>query len=170
MDKNWRTEYERILSAATEIALATSVGGVPNVRIVNFCQDPKCPGAIYFSTDRSNDKVAEFASNDRIAFTTIPRDGTAHVRTRDATVRRSGRSIGDMKALFLKQVPGFEKGNRVGPKKTPSKLRGFQVSSSSYTFSYPLYLAAPLWSVASSLCTRLGLLACSTLAPAPTFL
>ena len=63
MDKNWRTEYERILSAATEIALATSVGGVPNVRIVNFCQDPKCPGAIYFSTDRSNDKVAEFASN-----------------------------------------------------------------------------------------------------------
>ena len=99
MDKNWRTEYERILSAATEIALATSVGGVPNVRIVNFCQDPKCPGAIYFSTDRSND---------RIAFTTIPRDGTAHVRTRDATVRRSGRSIGDMKALFLEQVPGFE--------------------------------------------------------------
>ena len=71
MDKNWRTEYERILSAATEIVLATSVGGVPNVRIVNFCQDPKCPGAIYFSTDRSNDKVAEFASNDRIAFTTI---------------------------------------------------------------------------------------------------
>lgn len=62
MDKNWRTEYERILNAATEIALATSVGGVPNVRIVNFCQDPKCPGAIYFSTDRSNDKVAEFAS------------------------------------------------------------------------------------------------------------
>ena len=99
MDKNWRTEYERILSAATEIALATSVGGVPNVRIVNFCQDPKCPGAIYFSTDRSND---------RIAFTTIPRDGTAHIRTRDATVRRSGRSIGDMKALFLEQVPGFE--------------------------------------------------------------
>ena len=46
MDKNWRTEYGRILSAATEIALATSVGGVPNVRIVNFCQDPKCPGAI----------------------------------------------------------------------------------------------------------------------------
>ena len=52
--------------------------------------------------------MAEFASNDRIAFTTIPRDGTAHVRTRDATVRRSGRSIGDMKALFLEQVPGFE--------------------------------------------------------------
>ena len=25
MDKNWRTEYERILSAATEIVLATSV-------------------------------------------------------------------------------------------------------------------------------------------------
>lgn len=108
MDKNWRTEYGRILSAATEIALATSVGGVPNVRIVNFCQDPKCPGAIYFSTDRSNDKVAEFASNDRVAFTTIPRDGTAHVRTRDATVRRSGRTISDMKALFLEQVPGFE--------------------------------------------------------------
>lgn len=109
MDKNWRTEYERILSAATEIALATSVDGIPNVRIVNLCRDPNRPETIYFSTYPSSDKVAEFAANDRIAFTTIPRDGTAHVRTRDATVRRSGRSIGDMKALFLEQVPGFDK-------------------------------------------------------------
>lgn len=109
----WKKAYERIRNAATEIALATSVDGVPNVRIVNFCRDPDRPGTLYFSTDRSNDKTAEFARNDRVAFTTLPKEGTEHVRSRCATVRRSQRSIDDMKELFLEQVPGFEETGRV---------------------------------------------------------
>lgn len=108
MERNWRMEYERVLDAATEMALATSADGVPNVRIVGFCRVPDCPGTVYFSTDRTNDKVLEFARNDRVAFTTIPKEGTEHVRTRDATVRKSERSIDDMKALFLERLPGFD--------------------------------------------------------------
>ena len=55
---NTKTEFLRIMVEQTEMALATSVNNVPNVRIVNFYFDP-CENILYFSSFKDNDKVKE---------------------------------------------------------------------------------------------------------------
>lgn len=51
--------FKKIMDEQTEIALATSVEDVPNVRIVSFFYDElkKC---LFFSTFRGNEKIIEF--------------------------------------------------------------------------------------------------------------
>jgi hypothetical protein len=46
---NIKTEFLKIMAEQTEIALATSVDNIPNVRIVNFYFDP-AENILYFSS------------------------------------------------------------------------------------------------------------------------
>ena len=64
---NTEKEFYRMMAAQTEIALATCMESVPNVRIVNFVFDEE-KKLIYFSTFGNNDKVKEIESNNEIAF------------------------------------------------------------------------------------------------------
>ena len=66
-----KAEFLRIMAEQTEIALATSVNNVPNVRIVNFYFEP-AENILYFSSFKGNDKVKEINENPNVAFTTIP--------------------------------------------------------------------------------------------------
>ncbi len=100
-------EFERIMTQQCEIALATSVNNAPNVRIVNFYYDVKNRGKLYFSTFRENPKTMEFSENNRVAFTTIPSGGNEHVRVRNATVRKSDRSIYDLQNAFIGKIPEY---------------------------------------------------------------
>ena len=45
---NIKTEFLKIMAEQTEIALATSVDNIPNVRIVNFYFEP-AENILYFS-------------------------------------------------------------------------------------------------------------------------
>lgn len=56
---DYKNVLSEILSKTNKIALATSVNGVPNVRIVNFCFENEKPELLYFASDRENHKVAE---------------------------------------------------------------------------------------------------------------
>lgn len=76
---NTTEAFKKIMMEQTEIALATSVKEISNVRIVNFFYD-QGKGCLFFSTFKGNQKVAEFAANDTVAFTTIPKENTNHVR------------------------------------------------------------------------------------------
>ena len=51
-----KAEFLRIMAEQTEIALATSVNNVPNVRIVNFYFEPT-ENILFFSSFKGNDKV-----------------------------------------------------------------------------------------------------------------
>jgi len=104
---NYSKEFNEVMEKTINMALATSVDNSPNVRIVNFCYDAKTPGIIFFSTCRDNLKVSEFAKNSIVALSTIPAEGIAHVRTQNATVRKSSRSLEELKSLFLAQIPDF---------------------------------------------------------------
>ena len=73
-----KAEFLRIMAEQTEIALATSVNNVPNVRIVNFYFEP-AENILYFSSFKGNDKVKEINVNPNVAFTTIPHVGNEHV-------------------------------------------------------------------------------------------
>ena len=104
---DYRKEFNEVMQKTVNMALATSVENVPNVRIVNFCYDIATPGVVYFATCRDNPKILEFAKNSTVAFSTIPVEGITHVRAQGATVNKSTHSINDLKHLFFAQIPDF---------------------------------------------------------------
>ena len=104
---NTKTEFLRIMAEQTEMALATSVNNVPNVRIVYFYFDP-CENILYFSSFKDNDKVKEIEENPSIAFTTIPHTGNQHVKAK-GLAKRSSKTVVDMAEHFLAKVPDYKK-------------------------------------------------------------
>lgn len=102
-----KTEFLRIMAEQTEMALATSVNNVPNVRIVNFYFDP-CENILYFSSFKDNDKVQEIEENPSIAFTTIPHTGNQHVKAK-GLAKRSSKTVVDMAEHFIAKVPDYKK-------------------------------------------------------------
>lgn len=99
-------EFKRIMDEQTEIALATSADGSPNVRIVNFFFNPD-NNVLYIATFKGNDKVKEMKVNPNVAFTTIPHKGTEHVKAK-GTASKSKQSIYDLAEFFVKRIPGYQ--------------------------------------------------------------
>ena len=104
---NTKTEFLRIMAEQTEMALATSVNNIPNVRIVNFYFDT-CDNILYFSSFKDNDKVKEIEENPLIAFTTIPHTGNQHVKAK-GLAKRSSKTVVDMAEHFIAKVPDYKK-------------------------------------------------------------
>lgn len=103
---NIKTEFLKMMSEQTEIALATSVNDVPNVRIVNFYFDP-IENILYFSSFKGNDKIKEFNANPHVAFTTIPHTGNEHVKAK-GTVQKSAKTIFDVAEQFVSKIPSYK--------------------------------------------------------------
>ena len=104
---NTKTEFLRIMAEQTEMALATSVNNVPNVRIVNFYFDSS-DNILYFSSFKDNNKVKELEENPSIAFTTIPHTGNQHVKAK-GLAKRSSKTVVDMAEHFIAKVPDYKK-------------------------------------------------------------
>ena len=104
---NTTTEFLRIMAEQTEMALATSVSNIPNVRIVNFYFDPS-DNILYFSSFKDNDKVKEIEENPSIALTTSPHTGNQHVKAK-GLAKRSSKTIFDMAEHFIAKVPDYKK-------------------------------------------------------------
>ncbi len=103
---NTQKEFQRIMTTQTEVALATSVNDVSNVRIVNFFYEENSK-TLYFATFGDNEKVKEFEQNGNVAFTTIPHTGTEHVKAK-GQVFKSNLSIFDVKEHFISKIPGYK--------------------------------------------------------------
>ena len=102
-------KYTTILKTTNEIALATAVDNIPDVRVVNFCFDSECPGVLYFASDCTNRKVVQFEKNNMVSFTTIPKDGgIPHIRSARAEVQKSERAMAEMAPLFVAAIPGYD--------------------------------------------------------------
>ncbi|MBO0439310.1 pyridoxamine 5'-phosphate oxidase family protein [Candidatus Enterococcus ikei] len=98
--------FKKIMKEQTEIALATSVKEIPNVRIVNFFYDEtkKC---LFFSTFKGNEKITEFQKNPNVAFTTIPTEQTNHVRVHEAKVKKSELTVYDVAEQWIQKIPSY---------------------------------------------------------------
>ncbi len=59
----------RMINECDEIALATSIHDMPNVRIVNYYYDQD-NNIMYFATYIGREKISEFWKNNNVAFTT----------------------------------------------------------------------------------------------------
>ncbi len=102
------SDLAQVLGGANKVAYATSLQDVPNLRIVNFVWDETTPGILYFASVRDSQGVQEFLASKRIAFSTVPETGNAHVASNHATGQKSQRTLAQMQAQFLAQVPGFD--------------------------------------------------------------
>ena len=103
---NIKTEFLKIMAEQTEIALATSVDNIPNVRIVNFYFEP-AENILYFSSFKGNDKIKEIKSNPYVAFTTIPHSGNEHVKAK-GMAKKSSKTIFDVAEQFIAKIPGYK--------------------------------------------------------------
>ena len=103
---NIKTEFLKIMAEQTEIALATSVDNIPNVRIVNFYFEP-AENILYFSSFKGNDKIKEINSNPYVAFTTIPHSGNEHVKAK-GMAKKSSKTIFDVAEQFIAKIPGYK--------------------------------------------------------------
>lgn len=103
---NIKTEFLKIMAEQTEIALATSVDNIPNVRIVNFYFEP-AENILYFSSFEGNDKIKEINSNPYVAFTTIPHSGNEHVKAK-GMVKKSSKTIFDVAEQFIAKIPAYK--------------------------------------------------------------
>lgn len=102
-----KKEFLRMINECDEIALATSIHDMPNVRIVNYHYDEK-NNIMYFATYTGREKISEFWKNNNISFTTIPlnRQKREHIRAR-GHVRESEKSILDLREEFSKKMADF---------------------------------------------------------------
>ncbi|WP_312650011.1 pyridoxamine 5'-phosphate oxidase family protein [Aminipila sp.] len=103
---NTRNEFIRIMANQTEIALATSINDVSNVRIVNFFYDDSTQ-TLFFATFGDNDKVKEFEQNSKVAFTTVPHNGNEHVKAK-GNIQKSSLNIYDIKERFISKIPDYK--------------------------------------------------------------
>lgn len=103
---DYRKEFTRMIEVQNEIALATSVDGLPNVRIVNFYYDAERK-TLYFSSFGDNHKVAELEQNPHVAFTTITKNGEEHIRVKSGMARKSVITIEAIKDKFLAKMPEY---------------------------------------------------------------
>ena len=102
-----KKEFLRMIKECEEIALATSIHDIPNVRIVNYYYDEK-NNVMYFATYTGREKISEFCKNNNVSFTTIPmnRGKREHIRAR-GHVRESEKSILDLREEFSNKMADF---------------------------------------------------------------
>lgn len=105
---NFSQEFNRIMLSQNKLALATSVDNVPNVRTVNFYYNIFKKGVLYFATFSDNLKVEEFEKNNIVALTTIPSNGTEHIRVRNVIIQKSNLIIFNLKDEFIKKIPDYK--------------------------------------------------------------
>ena len=92
-------EFNRVMNETNRISLATTVDNIPNVRVVNFYNNPQNKKIVYFASFRGSSKTLDLLQNNIVAFTTIPvsNESSEHVRVKNAIVKKSDLTIYDLK-------------------------------------------------------------------------
>jgi Uncharacterized stress protein (general stress protein 26) len=103
-----REVYEKMMTNITNIALATSVDGVPNVRIICFGYESSTPNKLYFTTYPGKPKVEEFAKNSKVSFILLP-EAKEYAEVRGlGTVKPTEKPLEEIGGLIAKKFPPFE--------------------------------------------------------------
>ncbi len=98
--------FMKVLGEGVNMALATSVEGSPNVRVVTFGFDAAQPDKLFFSTFKGNRKIREFEQNPRVACMPLPVDPTEDIQVRIfGKVQKSALTLLELIALIGKKAP-----------------------------------------------------------------
>jgi uncharacterized pyridoxamine 5'-phosphate oxidase family protein len=99
--------FEKIMATGTDMAFATSVENIPNVRILNYIYS-KNDKIMYFQSRKGSQKGKEIEENKNVAFTTIRKDGMSYVRVNHAVAKKSEKTIYDLKDKFSEKMPFYK--------------------------------------------------------------
>ena len=125
---NYLEIFYQTMEEAKNIAVATSVKDLPNVRIMDFAYD-KEKNITYVATFKNNNKVSEFNKNANVSFTTLPDKDQKHVRSINAKIRKSKLSIFEIAELLIKKNHGFKQTlDMAGP-----MLEVFEIQANEFT-------------------------------------
>lgn len=102
-----RKQFDRLMKETMNMALATSVDGQPNVRVVTFAYDEGQPGRVYFTSFKGNQKVKEFEQNHQVACLPLPENNETDAQVRIfGRVQKSARSLEEIVALIALKSQG----------------------------------------------------------------
>lgn len=107
---NYLTELKEVNTKSANLALATSIDNIPNVRIVTFVWKEETPNILYFATGKDNKKIQDIIKNSNVAFTTIPNnpEDVPHLRSNDAIVKKSKLVLTDLSELFIQKLDSYQ--------------------------------------------------------------
>jgi len=99
--------YEKMMNRTVCLALATSVDGVPNVRVISYGYEKSTPNKVYFTTFPGNRKVTEFEKNPQVSFILLP-EGDADTQVRIfGKVKLTEKPLAEIGALIAEKYPPF---------------------------------------------------------------
>ena len=104
-----KAAFDQVMQKGVNMALATCVDGMPNVRVVTFAYDMKEPNKVYFATFPGNRKIQEFQNNERVCFVSLPEGELAELQVRcQGTVKLSVRPLAQIAPFFVAKMPEYQ--------------------------------------------------------------
>ena len=101
-----KQQFNKVMSESVNMALATSMGDKPNVRIITFAYDEKKEGRVFFTTFKGNQKIKEFEKNSQVACMPLPKEVETDEQVRFfGTVRESDISMDEIVSMISKKYP-----------------------------------------------------------------
>ena len=98
-----KQQFEETMNSMVNMALATSVEGTPNVRVVSFAYDN---GHLYFTTFKGNQKVRELAQNPAVACMPLPEKPEANVQVRIfGRAQKADKSLDEIIEIIARKYP-----------------------------------------------------------------
>ncbi|GEK28968.1 pyridoxamine 5'-phosphate oxidase family protein [Furfurilactobacillus siliginis] len=102
---------QQVYSSADKLALATSLNGTADVKILNFVWFKDEPDTLYFSSVKGTNAAAIYANNPDAALITVPQDDTPnnpYVRAHHITITPSTKTMAELLPRYLELVPNYQ--------------------------------------------------------------
>lgn len=86
----------------SDIAIATSIDNIPNIRYVSFYYSEK-ENKVYFMTFKNSPKTVDFSKNSNITFSTVPKNDYNYVKA-TGILKKSEKNPEDLKDAFCSKL------------------------------------------------------------------
>ena len=95
--------FLQIMNDNSDIAIATSIDNIPNIRYVSFYYSEK-ENKVYFMTFKNSPKTVDFSKNSNITFSTVPKNDYNYVKA-TGILKKSEKTPKDLKDAFCSKLP-----------------------------------------------------------------
>lgn len=102
MNKNKKI-FLQIMNDNSDIAIATSIDNIPNIRYVSFYYSEK-ENKVYFMTFKNSPKTVDFSKNSNVTFSTVPKNDYNYVKA-TGILKKSEKTTEDLKDAFCSKLP-----------------------------------------------------------------
>ena len=95
--------FLQIMNDNSDIAIATSIDNIPNIRYVSFYYSEK-ENKVYFMTFKNSPKTVDFSKNSNVTFSTVPKNDYNYVKA-TGILKKSEKTPEDLKDAFCMDLP-----------------------------------------------------------------